>query len=53
MKSPTPELLVEPFAAAFDAPPRTRPVVFKRVGTAAWDLAAARVALGSIGGANA
>jgi len=38
MKSPTPELLVEPFAAAFDAPPRTRPVVFKSVGTAACEV---------------
>lgn len=36
---------VLPLAAAIADPPRGRPVVFKSVGTAAWDLAAARVAL--------
>lgn len=36
---------VLPLAAAITDPPRGRPVVLKSVGTAAWDLAAARVAL--------
>lgn len=36
---------VRPLAAAIADPPRGVPVVFKTVGTAAWDLAAARVAL--------
>ncbi len=30
-------------------PDRSRPAVFKSVGTAAWDLAAARVAIRSLG----
>lgn len=39
---------VRPLAAALSEPPRGQPVVVKSVGTAAWDLAAARVALSSL-----
>jgi 1-piperideine-2-carboxylate/1-pyrroline-2-carboxylate reductase [NAD(P)H] len=44
--------LVRPIAAAFGVKSQTRPVVFKSVGTAAWDLAAARVALACLGAAD-
>jgi 1-piperideine-2-carboxylate/1-pyrroline-2-carboxylate reductase [NAD(P)H] len=43
---------VKPLALAFGNVPVTRPAVFKSVGSAAWDLAAARVALASLGIAN-
>ena len=39
---------VMPLAAAIADPPRGQPVVLKSVGTAAWDLAAARVALSAM-----
>ncbi len=41
---------VMPLAAAIADPPRGQPVVLKSVGTAAWDLAAARVALSAMRG---
>ncbi len=41
---------VVPLAAAIADPPRGQPVVLKSVGTAAWDLAAARVALSAMRG---
>ncbi|HWL28339.1 MAG TPA: bifunctional Delta(1)-pyrroline-2-carboxylate/Delta(1)-piperideine-2-carboxylate reductase [Burkholderiaceae bacterium] len=39
---------VRPLAQALTAPPPARPVVFKTVGCAAWDLAAARCALAAL-----
>lgn len=41
---------VQPLAAALGQRRGTRPVVFKSVGSAAWDLAASRVALASLDG---